>query len=188
VFWKRCSTCKKEINFGALHYVCSVSTCNRKGTDFIFCSTDCWDAHVPTFRHRDAWAEERRAPRAGSSEAPPPRRAPPVAPPPSVSAPRPSSPVPVERPLSTSSGGFVDPAQPVAEPPGLEPVLHDRARIPREILVVASKLKAYIRARSDMNTSDAVLEVLSERLRDLCDGAIHHAAASGRKTVMDRDF
>jgi hypothetical protein len=187
VFWKRCSTCKKEIGFGALHYVCSVSTCNRKGTDFIFCSTDCWDAHVPTFRHRDAWAEERRAPRAGSSEAqPPPRSAPPSASSASASPPRPSS--PMARPLATPSAGFVDPAQPVAEPPRPEPVLHDRARIPREILVVASKLKAYIRARSDMNTSEAVLEVLSERLRDLCDGAIHHAAASGRKTVMDRDF
>jgi histone H3/H4 len=39
-----------------------------------------------------------------------------------------------------------------------------------------------------MNTSDTVLEVLSDRLRQICDEGIRHAAADGRKTVMDRDF
>lgn len=59
---------------------------------------------------------------------------------------------------------------------------------PKEILVVASKLKAYIRARSEMNTSDGVMDVLSDRLRALCDEAIEMARKAGRKTVMDRDF
>ena len=60
--------------------------------------------------------------------------------------------------------------------------------LPREILVVVSKLKAYVRARSGMNTSDSVMEVLSDRLRALCDEGIRHAANDGRKTLMDRDF
>ncbi|HEY8945215.1 MAG TPA: hypothetical protein VIM73_13180, partial [Polyangiaceae bacterium] len=59
---------------------------------------------------------------------------------------------------------------------------------PREVLVVVSKLKAYIRARSGMNTSDAVSEVLSDHLRRLCDDAVSHASGEGRKTVLDRDF
>src|SRR5687768_3824659 len=62
--WKRCNTCKKPIAFRAPYYSCSVSTCNRKGTDFVFCKVDCWDAHVPTLRHRDAWADEKTAPTA----------------------------------------------------------------------------------------------------------------------------
>jgi len=56
------------------------------------------------------------------------------------------------------------------------------------VLVVASKLKAYVRARSGMNTSDGVMEALSAFLRALCDDAIRKAGADGRKTVMDRDF
>ncbi|MBM4370802.1 MAG: hypothetical protein FJ098_04065 [Deltaproteobacteria bacterium] len=61
--WKRCSTCRNPIPPGARYWVCSVSTCNRKRTGLFFCSPPCWDAHVPLMNHRDAWAEERRAPR-----------------------------------------------------------------------------------------------------------------------------
>lgn len=57
-----------------------------------------------------------------------------------------------------------------------------------EVLVVASKLKNYIRGKSGMNTSSAVVEVLSSKLRQLCDTAIENAKREGRKTVMDRDF
>jgi histone H3/H4 len=59
---------------------------------------------------------------------------------------------------------------------------------PVDVLVVASKLKEYIRKRSGMNTSDAVLSALSDRLRTLCDGAIRSAHEAERKTVLDRDF
>jgi len=57
-----------------------------------------------------------------------------------------------------------------------------------EVLVVASKVKSYVRARSGMNTSAAVLEVLSNKIRSLCDEAVERAKSEGRKTVMDRDF
>jgi len=57
-----------------------------------------------------------------------------------------------------------------------------------ETLVVASKLKNYIRAKSGMNTSGAVIDVLSGKVRQLCDQAIENAKREGRKTVMDRDF
>ncbi|MBI3204915.1 MAG: hypothetical protein HYZ29_25485 [Myxococcales bacterium] len=60
--------------------------------------------------------------------------------------------------------------------------------MPKEVLVVVSKVKAYVRARSGMNTSDSVTGVLSEHLRKLCNEAIRNAARDGRKTVLDRDF
>lgn len=56
-----------------------------------------------------------------------------------------------------------------------------------EVLVVASKIKNYIRERSGMNTSAGVLDVLSDRLRAMCDQAIENARRDGRKTVKDRD-
>ena len=59
---------------------------------------------------------------------------------------------------------------------------------PRDVLVVVSKLKRYIRHVSGMNTSDDVVAVLSDRLRVLCDDAIVRAREAERKTVMARDF
>ena len=58
----------------------------------------------------------------------------------------------------------------------------------KEILVVASKLKNYIRSKSDMNTSASVMEVISDRVRQMCDQAIENARNDKRKTVKDRDF
>lgn len=58
----------------------------------------------------------------------------------------------------------------------------------KDVLVVASKLKSYIRAQSGMNTSGSVMGALSEKIRNLCDSAIQNAKSDGRKTVMDRDF
>ncbi|MDQ7011303.1 MAG: hypothetical protein Q9M29_05730 [Mariprofundaceae bacterium] len=58
----------------------------------------------------------------------------------------------------------------------------------KEILVVASKVKNYIRSKSDMNTAANVMAVLSDRIRELCDQAIENARNDRRKTVKDRDF
>lgn len=56
------------------------------------------------------------------------------------------------------------------------------------VLVVVSKIKNYIRAKSEMNTAGSVAPKLSEIIQGLCDQAIENAKADGRKTVMDRDF
>ena len=64
-FWRRCSSCKREIAFERPYWICSVSTCNRKRTAMAFCTVACWDAPVPMMNHRECWAEERRAPRPG---------------------------------------------------------------------------------------------------------------------------
>jgi len=64
----------------------------------------------------------------------------------------------------------------------------DSAALPQDILIVASKLKDYIRIKSGMNTSANVLDRLSDIVRLHCDRAIEQARSDGRKTVMDRDF
>jgi histone H3/H4 len=57
-----------------------------------------------------------------------------------------------------------------------------------DLLVVASKVKQYIKEKSQMNTSASTLEALTAVVKTACDQAISRAQADGRKTVMDRDF
>ena len=59
---------------------------------------------------------------------------------------------------------------------------------PREVLVIASRLKEYVTARGGMNTAAGVMDVLSDLLRTTCDRAIANARADGRKTIMERDL
>ena len=177
-FWRRCSNCKREIGFSAPYWTCNVSTCNRKSSTFIFCTVDCWQSHVPTMRHRDAWAEEQRSP---SRE--------------QWSGARTESPGPAAASVSRTSrsaeapGSPGEPRRTVVKPPessgAAAPLSAD---VPREILIVASKLKQYVKARSDLSTSDAVMRRLSDLVRRLCDDAIVRAREEGRKTLLDRDF
>jgi hypothetical protein len=60
--------------------------------------------------------------------------------------------------------------------------------LPRDVLIIGTKLKTYIKARSDFNTSASVFDRLSDIVRILCDDAIEKTRMDGRKTVMDRDF
>lgn len=153
-FWKKCSVCKKPIDFQSRYFVCSVSTCNGERTGYVFCSIACFDAHVPGARHRDAGAFERTSP---PQHQEPVRKK-------IVTAPSPTSSMTITG--KTTSGG----------------------NLPRETLVIASRLKEYVQAKSEFNTSAAVIDVLSEQLRVLCDRAIENARAEGRKTLLDRDF
>jgi len=151
--WRRCSACKQPILVGATYWVCSVSTCNRKRTGLSFCSVTCWEIHLPTANHREAWAVERTAPSEATS--------------PATSAPA-AEPKPRRR---------IGRAQATAAPAP-----------PEEVLIITSRLKDYVRARSGFNTSDRVLEPLSDMVRRACDRAIERATRDGRKTVLDRDL
>ena len=175
--WKRCSTCKKPVAFASGYYACSVSTCNRRAALFVFCSVACWDGHVPVMRHRDAWAVEETAPTtaewARQQEAERTHETPvPTRDLPNARAPRRVT--------------VASPSADAARSPRAQ--LHPGTAVPRDILVVVSKLKLYIRATAGMNTSDDVVEVLSDRLRELCNAAVEQARAAGRRTVMARDF
>lgn len=179
--WRRCSACKRDIALSAIYWVCSVSTCNRARTALVFCSVDCWEIHLPTERHREAWAVEARAPKVpdpspDSREGAPRMRTTsghgPVAM--SGSAPKPAA--GASRSAAIGSG------------PRRAAVDDENESSPTDVLVVASKLKAYVRERAGFNTSDRVMLVLSDALRKLCDQAIQSARRSGRDTVVDRDL
>jgi hypothetical protein len=165
--WRRCSACKQPIVLGARYWVCNVSTCNRSRTALAFCSLTCWEVHLPGANHREAWAVERTAPQVPAAPgAPPPGPA-------SGAAARSPSPAPDRQ----GERRFVRPASASSRPPA-----------PREILVIASRLKEYIAARSGFHTSDRVLDSLSDAIRNLCDEAILKAEREGRRTVLDRDI
>ncbi|MFN7729880.1 MAG: hypothetical protein ACK5P7_12050 [Bdellovibrio sp.] len=146
--WKKCSTCKKTINFSQKYFICSVSTCNGQRTGYVFCNMQCFETHLPGARHRDAGAVEMTAPQKNR--------------------------------LVVRSDVPASLASPVKSSRGPAPT--------QEVLVIASRVKDFIQALGDMNTSASVMEALSEHLRTVCDRAIDNARSDGRKTVMDRDF
>lgn len=57
-----------------------------------------------------------------------------------------------------------------------------------EILVVASKVKKYIKDEHDMNTSADTMDALTEIVRRECDRAAENAKGDKRKTVKEKDF
>ena len=177
--WLKCSACKNPIPYNATHWVCSVSTCNRSRTRLVFCTVSCWDSHVAMLRHRDAWAVEAKAPTKEAWERELAENPPDVvpAPAPVAAAPR--------KVVGAGSAPMSAPAHAHAPAPSGDGLVLQQAE--REMLIVISKMKKYIKERSGMNCSDAVGEVLSEHVRALCDDSIRAAARDERKTVLDRD-
>lgn len=57
-----------------------------------------------------------------------------------------------------------------------------------DILVVASKIKKYVKEKAQMNTSANAFPALTDLVAKAIDRAIEHAKQEGRKTVMDRDI
>ena len=160
--WRKCSSCKTAINLNSQYYVCSVSTCNNQRTGYVFCSVQCFESHLPGARHREAGAIEKRSPAA-------------------------NAPIASETATTAAASGDVRaPARIIVKSASTS--TPSRPAMPQEVLIVASRLKEYIQARSEFNTSAGVMDVLSDYVRILCDRAIDNARAEGRKTVLDRDF
>lgn len=114
----------------------------------------CFDAHVPGARHRDAGAIEQIAPPHNSAAS-----------------------------LTSNS----QPARRIISQPHASS--NSQTHTSNEVLVIASRLKEFIDAKSGgFNTSATVMDALSDFLRIACERAIENARADGRKTVMDRDF
>ncbi|MBP9086763.1 MAG: hypothetical protein KBG15_11630 [Kofleriaceae bacterium] len=192
--WLKCSACKRGIGFSTMHWVCSVSTCNRNRTRLVFCSVSCWDSHVAVLRHREAWAVEATAPTHAAWQAELAAATPMATPDSPTGAPvraAPPSTLVAATPTASAAPATHQEIRrqvvsPSATPAGTNnPVLS--ASFDREVLIVVSKMKKYIRDRSGMNCSDGVADMLSEHVRALCDDAIRVAAQDGRKTVLDRD-
>lgn len=125
-------------------------------------------------RHREAWAVEEKAPTAqewaaqSQDDASSPTKSKPSA---QAASPRSSAPSVRRRVVGSS-----EPPKPATPDP------------PKDVLVVVSRLKQYVKARFDMNTSDTVLDPLSDEMRRLCERAARNAREDGRKTILARDF
>lgn len=165
-FWRKCSSCKKEITLSTKYYECSVSTCTGQRTGYVFCSIPCWEVHLPGARHRNAGAVEKKSPAVPES----------VDSAQSIAASQPQRRIIVN---SNPSSSGVSLSQPAAL---------KKSAMSEEVLVVVSKMKQYIRDISEMNTSDEVSQKLSDLIRQQCEEAVENAKADGRKTVMARDF
>jgi hypothetical protein len=188
--WMKCTECRTDIAYGATYWQCSVSTCNRSRMPLYFCSVVCWDSHLSTVRHRDAYAVEVKAPTkeawAREQAANPPEAARP--------APQtPDRPAPFAAPSSASVSTGSAPVRRVVgdASPSTAAAVEGNVKlsdvVDKDILIVVSKMKKYIKDRSGFNTSDAVADQLSEHVRAICDEAIRAAARDERKTVLDRD-
>lgn len=57
-----------------------------------------------------------------------------------------------------------------------------------DVLVVVSKLKAFVKETTGLNTSADVIPVLSDILREACLKSAQNAHRDERKTLMARDF
>ncbi len=51
-----------------------------------------------------------------------------------------------------------------------------------QVLVIASKVKAYIKEKAGMNTSSSVMEALTKVVEHECNKAIENAKSEKRKT------
>jgi hypothetical protein len=195
--WMKCTECRTEIAYGQTYWQCSVSTCNRSRMPLYFCSVVCWDSHLSTVRHRDAYAVEVKAPtkdawareQADAAAQPAPRAVAATPDRPNASSapnppprPMPSAPAPV----SVTTRRVVGDASP-ATAAAVEGSATLSDTFDREVLIVVSKMKKYIKDRSGFNCSDAVAEFLSDHVRAICDEAIRAAGRDERKTVLDRD-
>jgi hypothetical protein len=181
--WLKCSACKNPIPFHAAHWVCSVSTCNRSRTRLVFCTVSCWDSHVAILRHRDAWAVEARAPSKDAWEKELSEHASEAAATAGSGATaRPAS-APAPAPAPRRVVGDASPATAAAAEGLRLSEVHDK-----DVLIVVSKMKKYVKDRSGMNCSDQIVDLLSDHVRALCDDAIRAAARDDRKTVLERDI
>jgi hypothetical protein len=143
----------------------------------VFCTVACWDSHVASARHREAWAVEEVSPThlawqqqvaAQSLEQP------------TATAPATT----FASPSSEPRRQLVSVGAPAAGHAGSTALSNS---YDKDVLIVVSKMKKYIKDRSGMNCSDAVADMLSEHVRSVCDESIRIAAQDGRKTVLDRD-
>lgn len=170
-FWRKCSSCKKEIPLKSKYYECSVSTCTGIRTGYVFCSISCFETHLPGAKHRNAGAIEKISPATTHSIdtntyiTQPVRR---------LVNPQVSSQSHTSTYINNSSTA--------------KAAITNKSAMSDEVLIVVSKTKQFIKDLSDMNTSEEVNQVLSDLIRRECEKAIASARNDGRKTVMARDF
>lgn len=179
-YWKKCSSCKKELPFSTMYYVCSVSTCRHKRKGFQFCSVPCWDAHLGFMNHREAWAEERTSPSKDQYEASLDTGA--------------SSKTTERQPMrkvvqpASSQGNQSQSSSPQSSASQSTPAELKASQIKTDTLVVVSKVKNLIKEQSGFSTSQCCVDALTRKVVAECLKGIEYAKKAERKTVMGRDI
>jgi|GEM_PF-110943 len=163
--WRNCSSCRLPIGFKAPHFRCSISTCNKKRMFLAFCTLPCWEAHREEANHRDGWATRAVSPTREEWQA-------------LVGDDRERQHEKQKRLAAT-------------EPKVLAAKMEAQAGIrkgPREMLIVASRFKAYVEAKAHMQVAEGVFPILSDHVRELVNRAAVLSTSDGRKTLLDRDI
>ncbi len=93
-----------------------------------------------------------------------------------------------ERSPANGVGTHPQPVRRMVSSPSTSAPAANSSPMEAEILIVASKLKQYVKDKYDLNTSADVMEALSHAVRRLSDQAAGKAKSEGRKTLMARDF
>jgi len=165
--YRKCSVCKKEIYQGHKFQECELSSCKKHG----FCSVNCWNMHNEVLNHRQAGAIEMVAPHYTHSSL------------------QDSVQDSTQDNVGSTNAKVTMPRKILVTAKSVVPTeTNMESRGEDEILIVASKLKDYIKSKFDLNTSQQVLNVLSDEVRRSVDRAAVRAKSEGRKTLMDRDF
>ena len=167
-FFKQCNTCKGDIDFGDEYFICSVSTCQRKATNFAFCSAECWDAHVPLFRHRDAWAEQKQAPTSAPKPPPAPEK--------TIAIPKHNE---ATLPRTTGEAPRDDSLPPLE--------LQDRAGIPQDILVVASLVQQEANVQDFTKVAQVIYNRLHEHRKLEFDSTVNYPLDRREVATSDAD-
>ncbi len=169
-FWKKCSSCKKEIPFESIYQICSVSTCQHKRKGFQFCSVQCWDSHLGFANHREAWALEKKSPTKSEFR--------------SFSE---------TESLSSSSSSTRAAKRTIIDnlnntsPTSPNSQAKKASSIKTDTLVVVSKVKKLIKDQSGFNTSQCCIDALTKKVIEEVLKAIEESRKLERKTVMGRD-
>jgi histone H3/H4 len=168
--WKRCSSCKKDIELGAKFYVCSVSTCQHPRKGYQFCSVPCWDAHLGYANHKESWAVEKNAPKTVETE--------------SASQKKPID-MGVRRKIVEDLPKKKSGTETLNQASDFARIANHS--IKTDTLVVVSKVKKLIKDESGFNTSQCCIDALTNKVVLETLKAIENAKKSERKTVMGRD-
>jgi hypothetical protein len=178
-YWKRCSSCKKEIPFSAMYYVCSVSTCKHPRKGFTFCSVPCWDSHLGDANHRESWAEEQRSPsqKVFLQEQDHAKE---------ILNRQPQRKI-VDNKIDQVKSSYSAGIQTINDLRTDSDYNKLAKNIKTETLVVVSKVKQLILEQSGFKTSQCCIDALTIKVVEESLKAIENAKKAGRLTVMGRD-
>lgn len=177
--WKKCSSCKKNIELGSNFYVCSVSTCQHPRKGFQFCSVPCWDAHLGYANHKESWAIEKTAPKTPMPLSSPSKQ--------TSQVPKREIRRKIVDDIPKNIREDTNRNQNYGSAYQDNDLVHKAKTVKTDTLIVVSKVKKLIKDESGYNTSQCCIDALTKKVLIEALKAIEVAKKAERKTVMGRD-